>query len=75
VCERILSAYAAAQSGGRLAYQAGEAVGLVLRAYADASERAEKERALDLIDTSLKLNVYGANRALIEHDRPWGGSG
>jgi hypothetical protein len=29
------------------------------------------KRALDLIDRSLRLNTYGAHRALADHDRTW----
>jgi hypothetical protein len=71
VCDRILTQHAADKTNSRLGYQAGEAMGIVLRAYADASDRAQKERALDLIDRSLKLNVYGTTKVLVDHDRPW----
>jgi hypothetical protein len=67
-CERILNAFEANRQGP-LAYQAGRAIEIVLRAYADTDERAVKDRALDLIDRSLKLDVYEASKLLVEHDR------
>lgn len=41
---------------------------LLLRVYSDGSGEV-RSRALDLIDQSLRLNVYGMQYALAEHDR------
>jgi len=54
---------------GQIAYQAGEAISLVLRAYADTDEPAVKNRALDLVERALRLDVYDANKVLTEYDR------
>ncbi len=43
---------------------------VLVRAYADGDIDV-KNRALDLIDRSLELNIYGTLRALADHDRPW----
>lgn len=67
-CERTLHAFAANRRGP-LAYRAGEAIELVLRAYADTNDRAAKDRVLDLIDRSLELDIYGTSKLLADHDR------
>jgi hypothetical protein len=43
---------------------------ILVRAYADGDIDV-RNRALDLIDRSLELNIYGTLRALAAHDRPW----
>jgi hypothetical protein len=43
---------------------------ILVRAYADGDIDV-RNRALDLIDRSLELNIYGTLRALADHDRPW----
>jgi hypothetical protein len=43
---------------------------ILVRAYADG-DMDVRNRALDLIDRSLELNLYGTLRALADHDRPW----
>jgi hypothetical protein len=43
---------------------------ILVRAYADGDIDV-RSRALDLIDRSLELNIYGTLRALADHDRPW----
>jgi hypothetical protein len=49
---------------------AGQIIEILIRAYADSDGAPTlRERALDLIDLSLRLNIYGAHRALQEHDR------
>ncbi len=49
---------------------AGQIIEILIRAYSDSDGAPTlRERALDLIDLSLKLNIYGAHRALQEHDR------
>lgn len=67
-CEAALAAFEVNRAGP-IAYQAGEAIGLVLRAYADAEDRAIKERALNLVDRALLLDIFDASRMLSEHDR------
>jgi hypothetical protein len=67
-CEATLAAFET-NRGGRMSHQAGEAIDLVLRAYADADDRATKDRALDLVDRALLLDIFGANKMLTEHDR------
>jgi hypothetical protein len=42
---------------------------LLLRGYVNAASRAEKDRALDVIDHALEVNAYGTHRALLNHDR------
>jgi hypothetical protein len=55
----------------RAARLAGQLSEILIRAYADSDGAADlRERALDMIDQSLRLNIYGADRALREHDRP-----
>jgi len=49
---------------------AGQIIEILIRAYADSDGAPTlRERALDLVDLSLRLNIYGAHRALQEHDR------
>lgn len=67
-CERTLDAFEANRRSP-LAYQAGEAIKLVLRAYADTDDREAKNRVLNLIDRSLNLDIYGTSQLLAEHDR------
>lgn len=67
-CKRTLDAFEA-KRGGPLMYQAGDALALVLRAYADGEERSFKERALDLVDRALRLDIYGMTKLLADHDR------
>lgn len=69
-CERTLDAFEA-QRRGPLMYQAKDALTLVLRAYADGEERSFKDRALDLVDRALRIDIFGMNRLLAEHDRWW----
>jgi hypothetical protein len=69
-CTRALDAFASKREGP-LAYQTSEAIGLVLRAYADTDDHAEKNRALDIVDRALVLDIYGPQKLLAEHDRWW----
>jgi hypothetical protein len=49
---------------------AGQLASILVRAYADSDgSPALRARALDLIDLSLELNIYGTDRALGEYDR------
>jgi hypothetical protein len=70
-CERVLQDAGADAGDVRTAAarQAHEVSRLLVRAYADSDDHALRERALDLIDRSLELNIWGANQALQEHDR------
>ena len=70
-CHRLLAEFEN-QRVGRLGYVVGECMSLVIRAYADTDERSQKEATLDLIDRSLRLDVYGTGTLLAEHDRWWG---
>ncbi len=70
-CKRTLDAIEA-KRGGPLMYQAGDALELLLRAYADGEDRSFKERTLDLVDRALRLDIYGMNKLLADHDRWWG---
>lgn len=73
-CDRMLRIFGtdAGDIRTRAAYLADRVSQVLVRAYADSSDRPLKERALDLIDRSLELNLYGAYKALAEHDRPTG---
>jgi hypothetical protein len=52
------------------ARSAGQVTEVLIRAYADTDGAPTlRERALDLIDLSLRLSIYGAHQALQEHDR------
>jgi hypothetical protein len=70
-CDRVLAGFGAEASDIRMAAarQADQVSQIVVRAYADSPDRPTKERALDLIDRSLELNIYGAHQALVDHDR------
>lgn len=70
-CEAILSRWASAGRVGSLGHSCSEALQLVLRAYADASDPTEKSRALDLIDRALEHGLYGFDTELRTHDRGW----
>jgi hypothetical protein len=69
-CERTLdmlsSPDAEVQRAGMVAREVSE---VLTRAYVEARNPKEKERALDVIDRSLEVGAYGAERALHEHDR------
>jgi hypothetical protein len=71
VCERVLDLLGAdaADIRTRAAHEADQVSQILLRAYSDASDIPVKTRALNLIDRSLQLNIYGADKALSEHDR------
>jgi hypothetical protein len=43
---------------------------VLIRAYVDAPDDDMRNCALDIIDDALKLNLYGTDRLLHEHDRP-----
>jgi hypothetical protein len=72
-CERVLGEFGSEISDIRTAAasHANSVSQILVRAYADGADQATKDRALDLIDRSLELNMYGAYRALEEHDRTW----
>lgn len=54
----------------RAARLAGQLSEILVRAYADSDHTPIlRERALDLIDQSLRLDIYGAHQAIQEHDR------
>jgi hypothetical protein len=74
-CERFLELLGgqAKDIRTRAAHHADQVSQILVRAYADSRDRALKERTLDLIDRSLELNIYGAVKALSEHDRSWAG--
>jgi len=69
-CERTLamlsSPDAEVQRAGMVAREVSE---VLTRAYVEARDSQEKERVLDVIDRSLEVGAYGAERALQEHDR------
>jgi hypothetical protein len=71
VCEHVLAQFANRRDGHG-SYNAGRTLELVFRAYADADASNLRERALDLVDRSLLLDVFGTNKILAEHDRWWG---
>jgi hypothetical protein len=73
-CDRMMRMFGtdAGDIRTRAAYLADHVSQVLVRAYADSSDRPLKERALDLIDRSLELNLHGAYKALAEHDRPTG---
>lgn len=69
-CERTLDMLASPDAEVRRAGAVAREVSEILtRAYVDAQGNREKERALDVIDRSLEVGAYGADRALSEHDR------
>lgn len=69
-CKRVLDMLASPDADIRRRGQVAREVSEVLtRAYSDAAGDEERERALDVIDRSLELNAYGAQRALSEYDR------
>lgn len=69
-CERVLDMLASPDSDIRRRGQVAREVSEVLtRAYSDAADEEERERALEVIDRSLELNAYGTQRALSEYDR------
>jgi hypothetical protein len=69
-CERVLEMLASPDADiRRRGLVAREVSEVLTRAYSDAADEAERGRALDVIDHSLELNAYGANRALSEYDR------
>lgn len=71
-CEKIIQGFGPDASDLRTAAarSAGQVTEILIRAYADTDGAPTlRERALDLIDLSLRLNIYGAHRALQEHDR------
>jgi hypothetical protein len=43
---------------------------VLVRAYVDAPDDGMRNGALDVIDEALKLDLYGTDRLLHEHDRP-----
>jgi hypothetical protein len=52
------------------ARSAGQVTEVLIRAYADTDGApALRDRALDLIDLSLRLSIYGAHEAIQQHDR------
>jgi hypothetical protein len=71
-CERLLAAFRidAETPRSTIGPEADQISQILVRAYADGTA-ALKARALDLIDQSLELNIYGAHQALMDHDRPW----
>jgi hypothetical protein len=71
-CAEILERIAGSDRGARLEglQHADQVSQILVRVYADG-DAAVMNRALDLIDRSLELNIYGATRALADHDRPW----
>jgi len=69
-CERVLGMLESPDEVTRKAARVGHQVSdLLLRGYVNAASRAEKDRALDVIDQALKVNAYGTHRALLDHDR------
>ncbi|MET0602133.1 MAG: hypothetical protein ABW167_09115 [Baekduia sp.] len=71
-CSEVLDQLAQTDRGARVVGQphADQVSQILVRAYADG-DGAVMNRALDLIDRSLELNIYGTLRALADHDRPW----
>jgi hypothetical protein len=68
-CERILDALdpsAISDTTEALGHDLSE---IIVRAYADAGDDDQRNRALDLIDRVLQADAYGLARALLEHDR------
>jgi hypothetical protein len=69
-CERVLDMLISPDAEIRRAGQvAREVSDVLIRAYVDSADDVERGRALDVIDRSLELNAYGAQRALSEYDR------
>lgn len=68
VCERALTASSKEDLQRPITVRADLVSKLLLRVYSDGSSRV-RSKALDLIDQSLQLNVYGVQHALAEHDR------
>lgn len=71
-CEQIIGRFGpdAGDLRTAAARSAGQVAEVLVRAYTDSDDApALRDRALDLIDLSLRLNIYGAHRALREHDR------
>jgi hypothetical protein len=69
-CERALDMLSSPHDDlRRTGAVAREVSEILTRAYVDAVGREEQERALDVIDRSLEIGAYGAERALSEHDR------
>jgi len=71
-CAEVLERFAGGDRGTRPEglHHADQVSQILVRVYADG-DAAVMNRALDLIDRSLELNIYGATRALADHDRPW----
>jgi hypothetical protein len=46
-------------------------LGLLVQAYSDTHDLAEKNRVLHILDRALRLDVYGMQKLLAEHDRWW----
>jgi hypothetical protein len=70
-CAEILERMASGDPDARLqGLHADQVSQILVRVYADG-DAAVMNRALDLIDQSLELNLYGVSRALADHDRPW----
>ena len=69
-CERVLSTSSGEGLQSPVAYRVDLVSQVLLRVYTDGTN-AIRSRALVLIDWSLQQSVYGAQRALAEHDRAW----
>jgi hypothetical protein len=68
-CERVLDMLISPDAEIRRAGQvAREVSDVLIRAYVDSADDVERGRALDVIDRSLELNAYGAQRT--ERIRP-----
>ena len=71
-CRHALDQFASEDDSTRSskAHHADQISQILVRVYANG-DRSTKNRALDLIDRSLALNLYGVHKALLDHDRPW----
>ncbi|ULP49667.1 hypothetical protein [Mycolicibacter virginiensis] len=69
ICERALASFAS-DSGSPHYRRDDLLVQILMRIHTDATG-AVRSRALDLIDDSLRQEIWAAERALILHDRGW----
>lgn len=68
LCEYYFGALTTLQMDNAHHYNAGASLKLLLRVFSNG-DATQKEKALELYDSALIRNVYGAPEALKEHDR------
>lgn len=68
-CEQIVGALDPSAIGDTAEGLGHDLSEIIVRAYADAGDDVQRNRALDLIDLVLQADAYGLTRALLEHDR------